>query len=74
MDDTLDMTESGLMLLLPPGPSCSQTEVFDFLHQQLDSFGTDQPAFEDLVLLGGGKEERMQGGAFLYDCATNLIT
>lgn len=62
--DTFNLTHTVQVVeLLPkPGDKASLDEKFDFLHQQLDSFGRDLPVFDDLVLLGGSSSERMQGG------------
>lgn len=49
----------------PPAPNASQQEKVDFLLQQLDTFGTQNPALGELVLLGGRSSNRMQGGVFL---------
>lgn len=60
--DTFDMSQTSPMLLQPPSPKAPLEQRMDFLQQQLDSFGTDKPALPDLVLLGNGDRERLQGG------------
>lgn len=59
--DTFLMTHTEISAT-PPGEGASQEEKFDFLLQQLDSFGTQAPAFGDLVFLGSSSTHRMQGG------------
>lgn len=62
--DTFDMSETAPILLQPPSPKASLEKKMDFLQQQLDSFGIDKPALPDLVFLGNGERERLQGGGF----------
>lgn len=50
-------------LLAPPGHEASPDQKIDFLQQQLDSYDQHTPIFEDFVLLGGGLNDRRQGGA-----------
>lgn len=60
--DTFDLTRTAAPVLDPPAADSSLDAKMDFLQQQLDSFGTDQIALRDLVLLGRGHKERLQGG------------
>lgn len=64
MHDTFNLTHSveHVEMLPQPGDNATLEEQFDFLHQQLDSFGQDEPAIDDLVFLGSSSSERMQGG------------
>lgn len=61
--DTFDLPYTVEILLPPPGPNAPADQRVDFLQQQLDGFGLDTPIFDDLCLLGGGDNERRQGGA-----------
>lgn len=49
-------------LMPPPGPEASHDDKVDFIQQQLDSFGSDVPIFDDLLSLGSGDNERREGG------------
>jgi hypothetical protein len=61
--DTFDMPHQDAPLLPPPLPDASSSLKVDFLHQQLDSFGTGAEIMPGLLLLGSGDDERLQGGA-----------
>lgn len=62
VQDTMDMSFTSDELLEPPGADATLEERMDFMHQQLDSFGTSQVAFDGLVFLGSGERDRIQGG------------
>jgi hypothetical protein len=63
--DTFDMTHQDRPLLPPPSPNASSSLKVDFLHQQLDSIGTNAEIMPGLLLLGSGDDERLQGGVHL---------
>lgn len=63
--DTFEMTQTVPDFLPPPGPNASADDRMEFIHQQLDGFGGDTPMFDDLLPLGCGASERMQGGRIL---------
>lgn len=67
--DTFDMTRTDVSLLPPPGPDASIDEKMDFLQQQLDSYGTKTPIFDDLLSLGSAETERRQGGQAVVQMA-----
>lgn len=60
--DTSNMSFTVATLLPPPKDDATADDKMDFLHQQLDSVGTDKPAINDLVMMGCGDRERIQGG------------
>lgn len=55
---TLDMTHNAGFILSPSASDASPDEKMEFLQQQLDSFGTMRPIFDDLVSLGSSDTER----------------
>lgn len=61
--DTFDLTYTVGSHLDPPGPEASLMDKADFLHQQLDSFGTNMPIHNSLVLVDHCY--RTHGGALL---------
>lgn len=46
----------------PPGPGASVDEKMAFLQHQLDTIGRERKILNGLLLLGGGRFERLQGG------------
>lgn len=65
--NTFDVSTNVAPLLPPPGAAAANDAKLEFLHQQLDSLGTEKPAIQDLVLLGNTGRERRQGGVhFVY--------
>lgn len=60
--DTFDMTHTVPLLLTPPQPNASSADKKEFLKQQLDSFGLDQPIYETVYLLGSSSPYRSEGG------------
>jgi hypothetical protein len=60
--DTFDMTHTAAELRPPPGQHASLDERMDFLQQQLDSIGMGRAILSGLLLLGGGSNQRIQGG------------
>jgi hypothetical protein len=63
VEDTFDMSYKDASLLPVPPPDASSSLKAEFLHQQLDSLGMDAEIMPSLLLLGGGNNERLQGGA-----------
>lgn len=61
--DTFDLSYSDCgALLAPPARNASIEDKMDFLHQQLDSIGTEREILNGLVSLGSGGHDRLQGG------------
>jgi hypothetical protein len=65
--DTFDLTHTAAPLPPPPALAASEEEKIDFLHQQLDSIGTESAILSGLVLLGSSQHQRLQGGALSAD-------
>jgi hypothetical protein len=61
--DTFDMAPQEHSLLPPPPTNASKSSLVDFLHRQLDTFGTGAEIMPGLLLLGSGDDERLRGGA-----------
>lgn len=61
--DTFDIVQTVRTQMPPPPPGAPVDQHMEFLHQQLDSLGSDRPLLDGLVLLGDGDNERLQGGA-----------
>jgi hypothetical protein len=61
--DTFDLPHTAALLASPPLPAASEEEKLEFLHQQLDSIGSEKAILSGLVLLGSSQHQRIQGGA-----------
>jgi hypothetical protein len=61
--DAFDMAPQDHSLLPPPPTNASISSLVDFLHWQLDSFGTNAEIMPGLLLMGNGDDERLRGGA-----------
>jgi hypothetical protein len=60
--DTFELPHTASSLLPLPPTTASSSEKIEFLHQQLDSMGTDAEILPGLIPLGSGSKERLQGG------------
>jgi hypothetical protein len=53
----------------PPDINASVEEKVEFLYKQLDSIGLERAILCGLLLLGSGRNQRIQGGAsFISGC------
>lgn len=60
---TFDSLRTVGSVLHPPGIDATEVDKLNFLHQQLDSFGTNKPIHGSLLSLGMGSQSRLEGGA-----------
>jgi hypothetical protein len=58
---TTDVTDR-ITAMVPPAKDADPSTVIDFVHNQLDRIGTEVEVLDGLKLLGGGLNQRMQGG------------
>lgn len=61
--DTFDLPHTAPPRLTEPGPDATIALKMDFLQQQLDSLGVQNPFLDVLVPLGRSANQRLQGGA-----------
>ena len=61
--DTFDMSYTAAPVMQPPEAHAPVHVRMDFMHQQLDSLGQEKAFLGDLISLGDGDNERLQGGA-----------
>ena len=60
--DTFDLANTAAAPMSPPAVGAPVEDHMDFLHQQLDSIGTETPILNGLLLLGSSGHQRLQGG------------
>lgn len=68
--DTFDLPRTAGPLMSRPAPNAPVDVKIDFLQQQLDQLGVEQPILGHLVLLGRGSNLRLQGGMIHNVCSS----